>query len=62
LWFVVEVPLTLIAPAFFGLDISPSERKAINALASTHIPSEKDTRSVQVQACRAAQHVASIGV
>lgn len=42
---------TLNPAAFFGLDISPSERKAINALASTHIPSEKDTRSVQVQSC-----------
>ena len=35
--------------AFYGLEISPSERKAIQALAVTHIPSEKDSRSVQVK-------------
>lgn len=33
--------------AFYGLEIAPSERKAILSLHVTHVPSEKDTRSIQ---------------
>ena len=41
--FVIPLPT-----AFYGVDISPSDRKAILALPVTHTPSEKDTRSIQV--------------
>ena len=33
--------------AFYGLDISPSERRAILAISVVHTPNEKDTRTPQ---------------